>query len=252
MVWTRAIGFLSALVLMTLLGSLSQASPWTCKFLLVQSSHIETMKKINHATKLKQHLPKKWNNEVTQFFSRFGSTYEPIVQILADKSLYVEWVVNLRFEILKRMKSDGLPSLFIRDNSIMRKYLDDIVAERALAFGFKLNSRNRPFNHLSTNQDAFFKRIYNGELFYDFGGVLFFAPHLFEGIIFHGKRSHAMQALFLAEYIPDFVNIYRNIGRTQDQLVWSYLFDLPSANGITNNALFMKYLNLFLLHGTFI
>lgn len=168
-----------------------------------------------------------------------------IHQILQNKEAFIEWLIELRADFQKNLKL-----MEQSDPNRFEKALDLAMIDRAKKYGFVLDENGKIFRHMESSSEAFLKRFQKGEIFYDISFAFYSKWYPGFGVLKHGKESHALQVLLLAEFFPGFVEkAYKYLGLTKNKEFWDDNLDDPNAGSIANNAVFLFYVQRFLLRG---
>jgi len=187
-------------------------------------------------------VPKSFTKIKPYLIKRRNGLYKPIYDALSNREQYIYWLFRLSSDVNEKMMAANLPGYQRKIPFINRKYLDEVVIERAKRFGFTLKNNYPIVLRRLESEETFRQHFTRGEIFYDASvATVIPLPNYPGGFIFHGMRSHALQLLYLAEHIDNFIEIYRTMGAETDNEVFHMYLDIPVSSKITNNALFARY-----------
>lgn len=195
-------------------------------------------------------LPLQWNSLPSGLIDRVreenNGYYLPIAHLMQDRTSYLAWVLNMRGRVIAAAARSNIKCSELSKSDVRDEYLDQVIRTLALRHNFNLDNNHEPFHHNEQSDEAFMARLENKQLFYDDVMASSTRQHELSGTITHGQRTHALQILFSAEYIPQFADMISQIGRTKDAFIWSKFFENPYSEGIQNVGLFNKYTMQFL------
>ena len=181
------------------------------------------------------------------FRSNLSSKYKSVLALLSHKVAFLIWVHELKTEIYQRYFEDNqLHPIDVNLTLLETKhYLDTVIAQRAQTYGFQLNNYKLPVVLTQTSNKIFFNTIEQGFIFLDVANASTQASlghsQAQRMKLRHGEYSHALQLLFLAEYIPNFVEIYKSFSQGANKKAWSLWLDNPNEFNATNPAVFEHF-----------
>ncbi|MCB0392271.1 MAG: hypothetical protein KDD58_13345 [Bdellovibrionales bacterium] len=213
-----------------------------CKKVKIKSRHTENI------NKFKNQLPFTWHELPSSLREReLINKYKTVLFVLSNTDAFLQWAIELREETFKKFyqanpqtgKKQHLP------DHTLKFFLDQVITDRAKKYGFQLDSSQQPYLLREFSRRKFYNLIKEGYLFLDVAGANMEAigghPQLNALGLTHGEYSHALQILFLAEYIPEFVRLYKTFGFKNNQKAWAQWLDNPETFGVTNPAVFQHY-----------
>jgi hypothetical protein len=145
-----------------------------------------------------------------------------------DAKRVVEWVISIRRETLNLMWEAGFRSReHLQEPVLTELYLDRVLARRAAIAGFHIRRNGQPHRLLSFGHYTFVTHLALGHFFVDWTGTGLLAAGSSSA---HYARGHSLAMAYAGEVVPNFVELIKYIGRTQDwQGTWGYLFDNGSS-----------------------
>lgn len=143
---------------------------------------------------------------------------------ILDSAKIREWIHGVRHEVFNQMWVAGVRDRASFQELRLREYfLDKVLATRASKHGFRIRNDGRPHNLFTASNYFFVSKLAKGWFFIDWTG-----SNLSSGgdRAPHSVRGHALQVAYLAENVPNLVELIKYTGRTIDRYsVWSFLFD---------------------------
>lgn len=148
----------------------------------------------------------------------------------------LNWIKQVNEEALKEMWKEGLrKENHVRTPTIRSHYLDKVLARRAAAKGFKIKPDGMPYEMTTINPYSFHYTLARGRFFVDWSGEVLGSTDVEAINRIHGARGHTLAMAYLADHVPDFVELVKYIGRTQDRKgIWGQMFD----NALSTNTPF--------------
>lgn len=149
------------------------------------------------------------------------------LKALLNYNQVMDWVKQVNEEVLREMWKEGLKKESHIKNLVIRAhYLDQILAKRAISKGFKAKSDGMPYEMTSVNSYSFHYTLARGRFFVDWVGEDIGSTDEEAKNKLHGARGHTLAMAYLADHVPDFVELVKYIGRTQDRKgIWGQMFD---------------------------
>lgn len=136
----------------------------------------------------------------------------------------IDWMKTIREEALQEMWDAGLRGqIHLESHAVREYYLDLVLARRAKAKGFKVKSNGLPHNMITFSTYAFQASLALGHLFIDWTGT---AASSSADDSDHFARGHLLAMAYAADHVPNFVDLTKYIGRTNDYRgIWGQMFD---------------------------
>jgi hypothetical protein len=156
--------------------------------------------------------------------SQLDNVTSQVMDVFYDSDRLRSWMSDIHNEVLQRMWDDQIhnPEVY-RSEEVRELYLDAVLAERAARNGFSINEYSLPFDVVTFNEWSFFRgTLAKGKIFIDWTGVNLAVS---DGVK-HYARGHLLEMVYASENVPNFIDLMKYVGQTNDRDgVWELLFD---------------------------
>lgn len=156
--------------------------------------------------------PRSLTNSLPQIEPTMLQTLGEVRKVLLQPDLFSNWLVNFTCAVLKRMRDAGEvvrgPEVLTnhRSHELLKRYFERELIERGERLGFSgvftISGQGPNISRLD-----FLRQVAAGKLVFD---------DYFNSTYAHGRPTHALGAIFLAEQVANYQNFYRYQG-TYDQ-----------------------------------
>ncbi len=205
--------------------------------------------KFNGREDLFQGLTPEWGEVALQesLSTYRDGRYEALGKLWNDRAKFVAWAEDLRSAVRRRMDLAGVKKSFQRFPTFYEHHYYLEMAARAERLGFQVDREPSmraayPFILMREviGNGGYHERMRNAEFTIDRAAGSRLSFKWSYGFLFHSSDGHALQLLYAAEHLPNFITLYREMADGSGQAEWNILFDNRASRGMTNPGIISR------------